>query len=184
MNKTWDMAMIRRSFPLTTVIFLLFTISLTAQEGTSPTESDTVVFLTKRLGMYIFPSQGQDSVQQKKDLLSCYHWARSQSGVDPFHPPRVEAQEVKGGADGSAVRGAARGAAAGAAIGAITGDAGDGAAVGALSGALAGRRSRINRTRNQKKQSQQTASQQEQQLLNNFKKAFAACLEGKGYTVK
>jgi hypothetical protein len=145
---------------------------------------DSATVLTKKLAIYIFPSKGQDEAQIKKDIMACYKWAKEQSDVDPFNPPKVEAQEVSTGPDGSAVKGAARGAAAGAAIGAITGNAGDGAAVGALSGAMAGRRSRVNRSRSQKAQSQQAAANKEKELINNFKKAFSACIEGKGYTVK
>ena len=145
---------------------------------------DSATVLTRKLALYVFPSKGQDEARQKKDIMACYQWAKEQSGIDPFNPPKVKAQEVNTGPDGSAVKGAARGAAAGAAIGAITGDAGDGAAIGAISGAIAGRRSRVNRTRSQKAQSQQAAANKEKELINNFKKAFAACIEGKGYTVK
>jgi hypothetical protein len=36
----------------------------------------------------------------------------------------------------------------------------------------------------QQQQNNAQAAATEQELMNNFKKAFSACLEGKGYTVK
>ena len=140
--------------------------------------------LGKSLGLYVFPSKGQDQKTQDADEYACYKWAIEQSGVDPMHPPKVEAQQTAKGPDGSGIRGAAGAAAAGAAIGAITGDAGEGAAVGAVVGALGGRRSRKARQAAEAQQSQQQAAAQEKALMDNFKKAFTACLEGKGYTVK
>ena len=165
------------------VIFFTSLLSGSAQDQQTII-GDSATVLTKKLSIYVFPAKGQDAAQQNKDIMACYTWAKQQSGVDPFNPPKVEAQEVAKGPDGTGVRGAARGAAAGAAIGAITGDAGEGAAVGALTGAMAGRHARKSRTNAQQQQSQQAASNKEQELINNFKKAFSACIEAKGYTIK
>ncbi len=171
-----------------TIYFALLILSATFMSSRAQDQKviigDSATVLTQKMSLYVFPAKGQDATQQKKDIMACYHWAKQQSGVDPFNPPKVEAQEVNTGPDGTAVRGAARGAAAGAAIGAITGDAGEGAAVGALTGAMAGRRARKTRNRAQEQQSQQAASNKEKELINNFKKAFSACIEAKGYTVK
>ena len=140
--------------------------------------------LVSKLNIYVFPAQGQTKEQQEKDVSECYQWAVEQSGVNPLDPPKVEAEQVEGGPDGSAVRGAARGAAAGAAIGAIAGDAGKGAAIGAAAGGMGGRRASKAGQSQQQQQANQAAANQEQELMNNFKKAFSVCLEGKGYTVK
>ena len=140
--------------------------------------------LGKSLGLYVFPSKGQNQKTQDADEYACYKWAVQQTGVDPMNPPKVEAQPTAKGPDGSAILGAAGGAAAGAAIGAITGDAGEGAAVGAVVGALRGRRARMVRQAVAEHNAQQKASAQQKALIDNFKKAFTACLEGKGYTVK
>ena len=140
--------------------------------------------LVSKLNIYVFPAEGQSKELQEKDISECYDWAVQQSSVDPLNPPEVEAEQVETGPDGSGVRGAARGAAAGAAIGAIAGDAGKGAAIGAAAGGMAGRRSGKKGQAQQQQQANQTAVDQEQELINNFKKAFSACLEGKGYTVK
>ncbi len=136
------------------------------------------------LDMYVFPAEGQDKEKQEFDEYQCYKWAKEQSGIDPINPPEVQAQEVDKGPDGSAVRGAAGGAAAGVAVGAIAGDAGKGAAIGATLGALRGARNKAYRNAANEQKAQQQAAQQEKAMMNSFKKAFAACLEGKGYTVK
>ena len=160
-------------------LLILPAMSLKGQDTTNLGDA-----LVSKLNIYVFPAQGQTKEQQEKDILECYQWAVQQSGVDPLNPPKVEAEQVEGGPDGSAVRGAARGAAAGAAIGAIAGDAGKGAAIGAAAGGMGGRRSSKAGQAQQQQQANQAAANQEQELMNNFKKAFSACLEGKGYTVK
>ncbi len=130
------------------------------------------------LGMYVFPAQGQDQETQDKDEYDCYKWGVEQSGIDPINPPDVQADPNAG--DGAVIGTAARGAAAGAAIGAISGSAGKGAAIGAVAGGFGGAR----RRGAAKQGAEQQAQQQEAAMINSFKKAFAACLEGKGYTVK
>ena len=136
------------------------------------------------LGLYVFPSGNQDQETQNTDEMTCYKWAKEQSGVDPMNPPKVEAAQVDRSMDGSAVKGAAGGAAAGAAVGAITGDAGDGAAIGAILGGIRGHRAKKARERQQQQANNVGAALTEQEYMNNFKKAFSACMEGKGYTVK
>lgn len=136
------------------------------------------------LGIYVFPSEDQDQETQDADEMACYKWAKEQSGVDPMNPPKVQAGEVDKSPDGSAVKGAAGGAAAGAAIGAIGGDAGEGAAIGAILGGIRGRRAKKARNARQEQANQVAAALTEQEYMDNFKKAFSACLEGKGYTVK
>ncbi|NPA35509.1 MAG: hypothetical protein GXO47_01550 [Chlorobi bacterium] len=172
-------------FLLTSLLFLSHGI-LAQNEDTSQSQQSEQPpkGLAKSLGLYVFPSNGQEQATQEADEYACYKWAIEQSGVDPLNPPKVEVKQVEKGPDGSAVRGAARTAAAGAAIGAITGDAGEGAAVGAIVGALRGNRSRKIRQASAQQQANQQAAAQQKALMDNFKKAFTACLEGKGYTVK
>lgn len=158
-----------------------------AQEQTAETQAESATVTTniaKGLGLYVFPSNNQDQQTQDADELACYKWAREQTGIDPINPPEVQAEQVDTSPDGSAVVGAARGAAAGAAIGAIAGDAGKGAAIGATAGAMAGRRARKVGDQMEQQQSTEAAAAKEKELMDNFKKAFSACLEGKGYTVK
>jgi gas vesicle protein len=61
--------------------------------------------------------------------------------------------------------------------------AGKGAAIGAASGLLfGGARSRDNREQQQQWEAQQ--QQQYQANRNNYNRAFAACMEGRNYTVR
>jgi hypothetical protein len=120
--------------------------------------------------LFVYPKEGQDKDQQEKDEFECYRWAKSQSGVDPSAPAR---EPDRGRRAGSTLGGAAKGAAAGAAIGAIAGDAGKGAAIGAAGGGMMGRRGAKNQERYE-----QAADR------NSYNRAFAACMDARGYTVK
>jgi hypothetical protein len=129
----------------------------------------------------VYPAKGQKPEQQKADEGACQTWAVQQSGFDPSKPPPPPAAPpptTATGADrGSGARGAARGAVVGEVIA-------DDASTGAAVGAAAAR----GQSRRENKQ-QATAAQQQQQSATsqgqaNFAKARAACLEGKGYTVK
>jgi hypothetical protein len=130
---------------------------------------------------YVYPAKGQSPQQQKSDEAACYQWAVQQTGFDPAKPPPAQpAAKPPTTATGTTPGAGARGAVGGAAIGAIAGDAGAGAAPGAVV-ARAGSR-RQNAAAQQQAQQQQQAGTQQQQA--GFAKARAACLEGKGYTVK
>lgn len=165
-------------------VFALLMILGFAILGVTAQENSLGDQVTKKVGMYIFPAKNQTAEQQETDETDCYKWAVEQSGVDPLNPPKVDAAQVPTGPDGAAVVGAARGAAGGAAIGAICGDAGKGAAIGAVAGAMRGRRtSRVGHAMAQEGNNE-AAAQQQEDLMNSFKKAYSVCLEGKGYTVK
>jgi len=138
--------------------------------------------------MYIYPAKGQDKNKQDEDRFDCHSWAVSQTGFDPSRPPPAGANATSSQgyspSQPHVVKGAARGAALGAVGGAITGDAGKGAAAGAAMGGLAGGFRRRDERRQQAQQQQVNAhnAQQSQQIAYN--RAMAACLEGRGYTVK
>lgn len=167
------------------VILLAFSETLNAQTTSLPdTSKMTYNQISTGLKLYAFPAKGQSQQKQKQDEFECYKWAMDQSGIDPLNLPKVEAKPVETGPDGSAVRGAARGAAAGAAIGAIAGDTGEGAAIGAVTGALAGRRAGKQAKAQQAQQTDAAVKQKEQELKDSYLKAFTACMEGKGYTIK
>jgi len=121
----------------------------------------------------IYPAKGQSAEQQKKDDGACLSWAKQNTGIDPAvasaPPPQKTGPAVGGGER-------LKGAAGGAVIGGIAGDAGTGAAVGTVVGGAKARR-------NQKAENQQ-AQQQQQQTLATYYKAYGACMEGRGYTVK
>lgn len=146
----------------------------------------TLAFLTcgAHAAPIIYPAKGQNAQQQQKDDGECFSWAKTNTGVDPVAvsaasttPPPANA------AGGERVRGAARGALGGAAIGAIAGDADKGAAIGAVGGTMAGgARARGKQTATQQ-QSAATA-QQNKTSLDTYNRAYAACMEGRGYSLK
>ena len=159
----------------------LLTVTLLASFGQIQAQDASIA---KGLGLFVFPSNDQDKEKQELDEFQCYKWAKEQTGVDPINPPEVQAEKVDTSPDGSMVRGAAGGAAAGAAIGAIAGDTGKGAAIGAVVGGLRGRRAKAYGDAKAQQQANQAATQATEELMNNFKKAFSACMTGKGYTVQ
>jgi hypothetical protein len=138
--------------------------------------------------MIIYPGDGQSAEQQQKDEYECYGWAKQQSGFDPMAPPTASSPPPQAEAQkGGVVRGAGRGALVGVTAGAIAGDAGKGAAIGAASGALIGGMRRNDQKRSEAQAQQQWEQQQAaqyQQQRNGYNRAYAACLEGRGYTVK
>ena len=129
----------------------------------------------------VYPSQGQSSQAMEQDKYSCYQWAKGQTGFDPMQAPTATAPppQTKGGA----LRGAAGGAAVGAAVGAIAGDAGKGAAIGAASGGIIGGARRQKSMREQEQYAQDQAAGYEQRR-GEYNRAWGACMEGRGYTVK
>lgn len=129
----------------------------------------------------IYPAKGQSQQQTEKDKNACYGWAKNQTGFDPMQPP--PATQAPPPPQGERIRGAARGAAAGAVIGAIAGDPGKGAAAGAVGGTMVGgMRQRQNRRQSAAAQQQQSAAYQSSR--DEYNRAYGACMEGRGYTVK
>lgn len=129
----------------------------------------------------VYPAKGQSGKQMEQDKYSCYQWAKGQTGFDPMQAPTATAPppQKKGGA----LRGAAGGAAMGAAVGAIAGDAGKGAAIGAASGGIIGG---VRRRKSEQEQQQYAQGQAAgyDQRRGEYNRAWGACMEGRGYTVK
>ena len=128
-----------------------------------------------------YPAKGQSAQQKQKDDAECQAWAKKDTGIDPAAasaPAPQQSGPAVGG--GERAKGAVRGAVGGAAIGAIAGDAGTGAGVGAVAGTMAGGA----RARQKQANQNQQAQQQRQQALNTFYRAYGACMEGRGYTIK
>lgn len=123
----------------------------------------------------VYPAKGQSAEQQQKDQGECRSWAVQQTGYDPAKPPPTPkpATTATGTTPGAGVRGAARGAVVGEIV---ADDAGAGAAVGAAAAR--------GQSRRQNAATQQQAAQAQSAAQQNFNKAMAACLEGRGYTVK
>lgn len=139
--------------------------------------------------LIIYPAKSQSQDQLEKDKYECYSWAKKQTGFDPMKVPKATAPPPKQEAPkGGLFRGAARGALVGAVAGEIADDdAGKGAAIGAATGALIGGMRRQDQRRKQEQAQQEWEQQQAaqyQQKRNTYNRAFGACLEGRGYTVK
>ncbi len=135
----------------------------------------------------IYPKQNQTAEQQEKDKFECYNFAKQNSGFDPMAPVQATAPPAAEAPAGGAVRGAARGAAVGAVGGAIAGDAGKGAAIGAATGGVIGGVRRRDQAQREQVAQEQYVSQQQanyNQKRDGYNRAYGACLEGRGYTVK
>lgn len=176
---------------------LVVVVALSQATGqTQPATSQKSLAAT--MNVYVFPTKGQAADQQSQDEAACYTWAVQQVGTDPFELQKQaeqqqqqkeqSEQQIADAGKGAGAKGAVGGAAVGALIGEIGGhSAGTYAAYGAAAGAIISRR----RTRQaqasasaQAEQQAQQAAQATQEQMDNFKKAFSVCLEGKNYLVK
>jgi predicted lipid-binding transport protein (Tim44 family) len=142
----------------------------------------------------IYPAKGQSQDQMEKDKFECYSWAKGQTGFDPMEMPKATApppsKKATSSTAGGAVKGGVGGGLLGAGVGAIAGGK-KGAKKGVLIGGLSGGAIGGIRSSSQQKQDKQAQKQWEQQQTNQYmqkrdtyNRAYSACLEGKGYTVK
>ena len=127
----------------------------------------------------VYPSQGQSYEQQSQDEGQCRSWAQQQTGFNPY---QAQTYTNSSQPNGEVLRGAARGTVLGAIGGAIGDDTGEGAKIGAGVGATAGLMRR-NQNRRASNQAQQNSAAQHNQQLGNFNRAFATCMQGRGYAV-
>jgi hypothetical protein len=126
----------------------------------------------------VYPAKNQSPEQQKKDEGECHIWAIKNSGYDPANAPGIpQAKNPKVTGTGARVKGAAGGAIIGEIAG---GDTGEAALAGAVLGGLRERR----KQNNTQSEAQNTAIQKQQAGQSSYNKARAACLEGRGYSVK
>ena len=131
------------------------------------------------LDVFVYPTKGQTKDQQEQDEFACYKWGKEKTGFDPTQTVQQAAPPQQ---HGQVVGGAARGAALGAIGGAIGGNAGKGAAIGAAVGGGVGVMRR-GQSRRQAEAAQQQAEQKYEVSLDGYKRAFSACMTGRGYTV-
>jgi hypothetical protein len=159
-----------KSLPAVAALLSLLPVALVAQE------------------LYVYPTKGQSAEQQEQDKFQCYSFAKGQTGFDPMAPPTTSTAPPPAEApQGGVGRGAVRGTLGGAAIGAIAGDTKKGLKIGAASGALVGGMRRSDQKRREEQNRQQWEQQEAanySQNRNNYNRAYAACLEGRGYSVK
>lgn len=147
--------------------------------------------------VYFYPMQGRtvSPEQQDRDKYECNSWAVQQTGFDPSLPnvpPHQRVQVVAGGPPPGAVVGA--GALTGAVVGAAVSspwESGRGALLGGLAGAAIGgiaeaeHNAQVDRLQAQANANANRvqAAAMEQRAMQ-FRRALAACLEGRGYSVK
>jgi len=142
----------------------------------------------------IFPKEGQSRAQKAEDKGYCGIWSREETGVDPSYiKAKIEMademiiREAQSGQQ-SMGRKLFRGAARGAAMGAVGSNVDNNVGKRAIQGGMfAGMRSRD--ARKKSAQEQRVASQvyRKEQLMvqyNSYFRAFSACMEAKGYSVK
>jgi hypothetical protein len=143
--------------------------------------------------VFFYPKMGQTSAQQDRDRFECYHWAVKQTGFDPVLPsiePRYRVTVVPVPPPGHDTF---IGAVSGAAVGAMAAGphrTAEGALIGAAAGALAGAVSDTAR-QEQAKQVEETYTKQDrahrvqiERQAQEFRRAMAACLEGRGYSAQ
>ena len=139
----------------------------------------------------VYPAQGQSQDQMEQDKFDCYRWARDQTGFDPMQTPTTqtappEKEKKVWGTGKTAVAGAAGGAVVGGVAGGRRG-AVTGGLIGTAGGALIGSaRSSNQRDREEKKRQEweRREANNYARARNEYNRAFGACMEGRGYSVK
>ena len=178
------------------LVILLMSCLVTVSAALAQTAS-----LSTTMDVHVFPSQGQDEVQQSMDEAECYNWAAERTGTDPFELSRQADEQLaaseqamaqaQSAGQGSTGRAAAGGAVAGGLVGGIFGSGKNsglkGAAVGAATGAVIGnsrkRGAQAQATEQVAAESAQAQATNQAQL-DNFRTAFTTCLEAKDYIAK
>lgn len=131
--------------------------------------------------LFVFPNDGQSQDQQDMDEFQCQRSARERTGFDPMATPTATtARPQQQGGVGS---GAVRGALLGGAIGAATGNTRQGLRAGAAGGGVMGGMRRADSNRQQEDWARREG-QNYQRNRDNWNRAFIACMEARGYTVR
>jgi hypothetical protein len=147
------------------------------------------------MGTYAFPQKGQTPEQQKTDETSCAQWATDKTGLNPavlqYQQQEVQAAQQKASAEANNPRTGrklGRAAATGAALGAMN----IGMDVGAGKGAAMATTLAVSKRRGEKVEEQAQAplkeanakSQKVQADAQEYTRAYCACMEGKGYSIR
>jgi hypothetical protein len=142
--------------------------------------------------VFFYPTAGQTPEQQERDRFECYLWAVRQTGFDPSQPPQVESKRVEVIPVAPAGQDVLAGAFGGAMLGAAVSrprDAGENAAIGAILGAVIGaaaesaRQEQVQATRQRLERRAPPGYGQIERQATDYRRAMAACLEGRGYSV-
>lgn len=131
----------------------------------------------------VFPANGQSNEQMEKDKHTCYGWAKKETGFDPMVTPKASTPPPSQTKESGGV---ARGGLGGAVLGGIVGGS-SGARKGLAAGGLVGgvkQNSANNKTEQAAKEWEQQEANKYTQGRSTYNRAYSACVEGKGYTVK
>jgi predicted lipid-binding transport protein (Tim44 family) len=131
--------------------------------------------------LFVFPNDGQSQDQQDMDTFQCQRDATNRTGFDPMATPQASTPAPQ--QQGGVVGGAARGALLGGAIGAATGNTRQGLRAGAAGGGVLGGMRRADSNRQQEEWARREAANY-QRNRDNWNRAFTACMEARGYTVR
>lgn len=143
--------------------------------------------------VYAAPARGQSPEQQDRDRYECHLWAVKQSQFDPSLPsvpPHQRVRVVAGPPPGSStVAGAVTGAVLGAAV-SNPRRTGEGAVIGAVAGAAIGATADSARAQEERRADERARRVDEartariEQGASSYRRAIAACLEGRGYAIR
>ena len=178
-----------RAMILATTLMTILALAACATAPTGPANGAAAPPAPPSVEVYFYPAKGQSKVQQERDRYECYTWARDQTGFDPSLPQLAPGQriQVEPAPSGDA---AAAGAMTGAILGAVTsrrGEEREGAFKGAIAGAILGGLSEEAKMKEAERRAQQDQARQDARLTEraeDYRRAMAACLEGRGYKVK
>ena len=144
--------------------------------------------------LIVFPKDGQNREQQSEDKGYCNIWAREESGIDPAYiKAKIEMMDEMIVRDAHASREkpigrifktAAKGAALGGIRQGIDSDVGAGAAGGAAIGIFKSRDARKKSEQEQRTTSQHYRKQQLETKYDKYLRAYSACMDAKGYSVR
>lgn len=142
--------------------------------------------------IFFYPNKGQDASQQDRDRYECYLWAMDKTGFDPSIPQLAPHQKVEVVPSPPTGHDTAVGAITGAVLGAIVSsphNAAEGAAIGAVAGGVLGatsdsaRQEQAQQLQNQYNRQEISKISRMEKQAQNYRRAMAACLEGRDYTV-
>lgn len=155
--------------------------------------AETVQPVPPPVKVYFYPNRGQSQEQQDRDSYDCYLWAVKQTGFDPSATYLAPHHKLTVVAEPPPGTGTATGAITGAVLGSIVSSRGnrpEGALIGAVAGALVGSATDAARQEQTYRLQQHYDQQAGKRTGNierqaaNYRRAMAACLEGRGYSVQ
>ncbi len=184
----------RRAYAFALPLCLLLASCATVPVGQADNSAEPAPVATQPppTEVYFYPKQGQSPQQQDRDRYECYLWASKKTGFEPSQAGMAPHQQVRVVPQAAPGRDTAMGAVTGAVVGAAVSGPDDrvgGAVIGAIAGATLGavsdasRQQQAERIRQSYNQADEKQQARLDQQASNYRRAMAACLEGRGYAV-